>query len=139
MGTLAASYSRLGRAARIATWALRIVLAFAMIGAGLAKLSGAAPMVQLFDFIGIGQWFRFVTGAIEVLGGIGLLTPFAGVAALALTGVLAGAALTEVVLVQSHPERTVVPPIVLLAIATAVAYLRRDELRERFHALTSGR
>ena len=32
-------------------------------------------MVALFDAIGVGQWFRHVTGAIEIVSAVALLTP----------------------------------------------------------------
>ena len=56
----------LSRPARITAWVLQALGAAAFLGAGIPKLMGAAPMVQLFDTIGIGQWFRYVTGGIEV-------------------------------------------------------------------------
>ena len=43
--------------------------------AGLAKLAGAEMMVQTFDAVGFGQWFRYVTGAIEVGSAIALWIP----------------------------------------------------------------
>jgi len=36
---------------------------------------GAAAMVGLFDAIGIGQWLRYLTGSIEVVAALSLLTP----------------------------------------------------------------
>ena len=41
-------------------------MALAFATAGLAKLTGVEKMVGTFDAIGIGQWFRCVTGLIEV-------------------------------------------------------------------------
>ena len=49
---------RRGRAAVIALWAVQIALAGMFLLAGGSKLLGAAPMVALFNAIGIGQWFR---------------------------------------------------------------------------------
>jgi len=59
-------------------WTVRVVLALAFGAAGTAKLAGAAPMVQIFDLIGVGQWFRYVTGFVEVAGAILLLVPSTG-------------------------------------------------------------
>jgi len=39
------------------------------------KLAGTAQMVELFDKVGLGKWFRYLTGLLEVAGGIGLLIP----------------------------------------------------------------
>ena len=43
--------------------------------AGFGSLSGYPMMVETFDKIGIGQWFRYVTGAIEIASAILLLIP----------------------------------------------------------------
>ena len=45
-------------------WAVRLFLALAFGAAGAAKLAGVPQMVQIFDHIGIGQWFRCVTGIV---------------------------------------------------------------------------
>lgn len=37
-----------------------------------SKLAGAPAMVGLFDTIGIGQWFRYLTGSLEVSGRLDL-------------------------------------------------------------------
>ena len=49
-------------------WGVRILLALAFGAAGAAKLAGVPQMVATFEAIGIGQWFQYVTGGIEVLG-----------------------------------------------------------------------
>ena len=67
---------RPGRAARIALWSIQIALAGMFLLAGGSKLVGAPPMVALFNAIGIGQWFRYVTGLIEVGSALALLVPF---------------------------------------------------------------
>jgi hypothetical protein len=56
-------------------WILAIVLALVFVLAGGVKLIGAPGMVTEFAQIGIGQWFRIVTGLVEVSGAIGLLIP----------------------------------------------------------------
>ena len=47
---------------------LRLLLSIAFLGAGGAKLAGVEMMVMTFDQIGWGQGFRYLTGAIEVIG-----------------------------------------------------------------------
>lgn len=70
---------------RIGAWTLQGVLSAAFLAAGVAKLTGVPFMVDLFAQIGIGQWFRFVTGAVEVAGAVALLVPgLASVAGLSL-------------------------------------------------------
>jgi putative oxidoreductase len=48
--------------ASIVLWSATIALAAMFVMAGGSKLAGAPAMVQLFDAIGLGQWFRYVTG-----------------------------------------------------------------------------
>jgi len=44
----------------IGAWVLQGLLAAAFLAAGGAKLAGVPMMVQVFDQIGMGQWFRAV-------------------------------------------------------------------------------
>lgn len=46
--------------------AIRAFLTLAFLAAGLAKLAGAQMMVDEFGLLGIGQWFRYATGIIEI-------------------------------------------------------------------------
>ena len=52
-----------------------MALALMFLVAGGSKLAGVPAMVTLFDALGAGQWFRYVTGIIEVVSGLALLTP----------------------------------------------------------------
>ena len=107
------------------TWALQILLALAFLAAGLFKLIGAASMVQIFDQIGIGQWFRIVTALVEVVGAVGLLVPgFAGVAGLWLGFEMICAIVTHVTVLHTNPA----PAIFLLVLSAVVAYLRRQQI-----------
>src|SRR5207302_9594341 len=67
----------------VGAWILQGLLAAAFLAAGGAKLAGVLMMVQIFDQIGMGQWFRVVTGLVEVAGAVALLVP--GLAALGAT------------------------------------------------------
>jgi uncharacterized membrane protein YphA (DoxX/SURF4 family) len=64
-----------GKAANIALWTLQVLVAMAFVAAGLGKLLGTADMIALFQAVGIGQWLRYVTGLLEVLGTVLLLFP----------------------------------------------------------------
>ncbi|WP_123366243.1 DoxX family protein [Pseudomonas brassicacearum] len=45
---------------------LRLVAALAFLAAGGAKLAGVPMMVEIFEHIGLSQWFRIATGLIEI-------------------------------------------------------------------------
>jgi putative oxidoreductase len=113
--------SKPGMARNIAGWILSIVLAFAFLMAGSMKLIGSREMVQLFDQVGVGQWFRYLTGALEVVGGVGVLIPhYSRWAALLLAIVMIGAIITHLAVLHSSPAS----PCILLGLALAAAYLR---------------
>jgi uncharacterized membrane protein YphA (DoxX/SURF4 family) len=109
-------------------WALTIVAAAMFLLAGTLKLIGVPIEVELFTAIGIGQWFRYVTGALEVGGAIGLIVPaFAPIAALLLAAVMIGAVITHLFVVGGSP----LIAIALLAITLSIAYLRRERISSR--------
>jgi putative oxidoreductase len=118
--------SRRGRVGRRALTALRVLLAIEFAGAGLMKLGGAGSMVTLFADIGAGQWLRYVVGALELAGAIGLLIPpVAGLAAVGLAGLMTGAFVTHAVVLDGTPA---IEALFLVATA-AIAYHRRAEIR----------
>jgi putative oxidoreductase len=115
---------------RIGAWALQGLVAAAFLAAGSAKLAGIPFMVDLFQQIGLGQWFRVVTGAVEVTGAVALLIPgLASVGALWLGGTMVGAVATHLFVLHTSP----VPAIVLGLLNAAILYLRRDELVALLH------
>jgi uncharacterized membrane protein YphA (DoxX/SURF4 family) len=118
---------RRSRPGLIATWALQIGLATLFLFAGGSKLAGASAMVTLFHAIGIGQWFRFVTGLIEVASAIALLIPvLAPFAALLLASTMVGAIATHLFIVGGSPAL----PGVLLVGLLVVVWARRDQLSD---------
>jgi putative oxidoreductase len=79
-------------------------------------------MVGLFDAIGLGQWFRYVTGSVEVLGAVLLLIPrLSGLGAFMLVGAMLGAVATHLFVVGGSP----LPAIILLIVTGVVAWGRR--------------
>ena len=111
---------------RIGSWALQGLVAAAFLAAGGAKLAGVPFMVQLFAQIGVGQWFRIVTGVVEIIGAVALLYPgLASIGGLWLGGTMVGAIATHLLILHTSP----VPAIILGSLSAAVVYLRRDELQ----------
>ena len=90
-------------------WALRIVLAIAFLFFGLMKFQDRSPYVTIFEQIGFGQWFRYVTGVIEIAGAVLLLAPRATpIAVLLLAPTMVGALLTHVLVIGPQPASVVV-------------------------------
>lgn len=110
----------------MALWIVQGALAALFIMAGSGKLAGRPEMVGLFEAIGIGQWFRYFTGGLEVLAAVLLLVPaLAGIGAALLAVTMVGAILTHLFVVGG----SVFVPAVLLAAAVAVAVGRRERTR----------
>lgn len=106
-------------------WALKALAAIAFLGAGGAKLAGAEQMVLVFDQIGAGQWFRYATGAIEVVSAALLFVPgLQAIGAVLLTCTMVCAALTHLVLIGGSPA----PAVALGVIVGLIAWSHRDQL-----------
>lgn len=104
---------------------LRAILTLAFVAAGGAKLVGVDMMVGTFEAIGVGQWFRYVTGAIEIGGAILLWLPNKQVhGASILGGTMVGAVLAHWFILGP----SAVPAIVLGLICAAVLYLYREQI-----------
>lgn len=116
----------------IAAWIIQGLLALAFTAAAAAKFPGVPMMVAIFHQIGLGQWFRYVTASVEIIGVIALLTPgFAGPGALWLGITMGCAILTHLFVLHSNPAGAVV----LFALSLTLVWLRRNQLvnlRARF-------
>jgi uncharacterized membrane protein YphA (DoxX/SURF4 family) len=109
----------------VTLWFLTIVSAAMFLLAGSMKLGGAQMQIDLFATLGIGQWFRYLTGLLEVGGAIALFVPAAAAyAALLLAAVMVGAITTHLFIVGGSP----LVPILLLAAMLAIAWLRRERI-----------
>lgn len=108
---------------------LRGLLTLAFVAAGLAKLAGAEMMVATFEAVGVGQWFRYVTGVIEVAAPILLWLPGKQVAGAALLGAtMVGAVLAHLFILGP----SAVPAVILGLICAAVIYLHRKQISDPF-------
>jgi putative oxidoreductase len=111
-----------GKIVNVGLWILQIGAAGMFLMVGFFKLSGDPQMVGLFDAIGFGQWFRYLTGSLEVLGAVLLLIPrLSGLGALLLAGAMLGAVATHLFVVGGSP----LPAIILLIVTGVIAWGRR--------------
>jgi putative oxidoreductase len=119
--SLNASPRKLRLLQNVVRWALCVLIAFVFLMAGLGKLIGRRGMVMEFERIGLGQWFRYFTGLLEVTGAIGVLIPrFSRKAALVLATVMAGAIFAHLTVLSSPPTL----PAVLLALTLILTWIR---------------
>ena len=100
------------RTAALTKWLLRLAVSVAFIGFGVEKFR--EPFwVHFFARLGFGQWFRYVTGVIEIVGAVLVVVPgltLVGLAMLACTMVGAAIAWVRV----GSPGDATVPAIVLV-------------------------
>jgi putative oxidoreductase len=115
-----------GKGRIIILWTLSVVTALAFIVAGGSKLAGVPAMIQIFDKVGVGQWFRYFTGLVELTAGICLLiSRYAFYAALALAVVMIGAIIAQLTVLAGSPAA----PAALLVFNGIIAYLRKPVQR----------
>jgi len=130
-GTQPASSST-AKFVNVGLWFLQIAAAGMFLMVGFLKLSGNPQLVGLFEAIGLGQWFRYLTGTLEVTGAILLLVPrTSGLAALMLVGVMVGAVITHLFIVGGSPLMA----IILLIVTGIVAWGRRRQTMNLFTGL----
>jgi putative oxidoreductase len=90
-------------------WTLRVLLAALFLFEGIDKFSERRLWVRIFEEIGAGQWFRYFTGAVEVIGAAALLIPKATLFAVGLlVCTMIGAALTHVFVIGVGPQTVAV-------------------------------
>jgi putative oxidoreductase len=124
--SLVAEVARPSKPWHVTLWVLQVLAAAMFLLAGYLKLSGSPDMVALFQAIGVGQWFRYLTGSLEALGAIALLIPrLRALGALGLVGVMVGALITDLFVVDISP----VSALISLVVVAIVAWGRRGELR----------
>ncbi|MCG8925294.1 DoxX family protein [Lentzea sp. CC55] len=119
--------STAAKAGNVVVWILQIALAVQFFLNGYALFTD--QFVAKFDDIGFGQWFRYLTGVLEIATAVGLLIPrICGLAALALAGIMAGAALTEMLLVTNGGIDDATMPLVFMVWALVIAVYRREQI-----------
>ena len=108
------------RLPKAAVWALAILLAVVFVRAGISKLAGpsASGWAGRLAQWGYPPYARYVIGALEILGGLGVLIPrFRRGAAPILVALMIGALCTHAV----HGEvPRLIPPLVLGGLAFAL-------------------
>jgi putative oxidoreductase len=105
-----------GRQDVLISWILRLAVAVVFLSVGAAKFEAAGMWVTLFDQIGFGAWFRYLTGILQVAGALLVLLPRTfpiGIALLACT--MAGAVAVWIVRFGA-PQNAIIPGVILVAL-----------------------
>jgi putative oxidoreductase len=105
--------------------AIKILISLAFVAAGTAKLVGAEMMVATFELVGQGQWFRYLTGAIEVGSVVLLWLPGKqAIGAALLVCTMIGAVIAHLAILGP----SAVPAAVLGLLAAYILYHHRGQL-----------
>jgi len=59
----------------VRTWLPRVAVALLFFFVAKSKFGAHSSWIKTFDQIGFGQWFRYLTGTIQMLGAIAVLIP----------------------------------------------------------------
>ncbi|SDM10841.1 DoxX-like family protein [Nonomuraea maritima] len=120
----------------IALWVLQIAVAGYFLMSAMAKFTNVEPAASTFEAIGFGDWFRHLTGVLEVAGAVALVVPpLAGLAGLALAVLMVFATLTEAFVSKGG----VVTPLVLLVLCALIAWSRRSATARLRPRISAGR
>jgi uncharacterized membrane protein YphA (DoxX/SURF4 family) len=112
----------------IAIWILRVVLGLAFLAEGTMKLTGTGHTVDWFAAIGWGQWFRYATGAVDLIGAVLLFVPgWTRYGAMALTCSVGLAAVISLTVLRGNPywgsAPMVLAPMTLTALTVILGVL----------------
>ena len=107
---------------------IKLLLGLAFFAAGAAKLGSVENMVNVYYQIGFGQWFRYLTGILEVTGAVAILVPRTSLYGSAmLMCVMVGAIGTHLFLIGG----SFVPALVLGLLCGIVTYVEYKKLNKK--------
>ena len=106
----------------ILLWCVQAFLALVFVSTSWAKLTGTPEMVALFSAVGFGQWFRYVTGVLELTGAVLIMVPKTRrTGAALLATVMVGALTAHLLILHASPAT----PGVLFLMSVLVVWGRR--------------
>jgi uncharacterized membrane protein YphA (DoxX/SURF4 family) len=118
----AAASAEMRRWLNITLWVLQILMAALFLVAGGLKLASAPQMVLEFDLLGVGEWFRYFTGCVEVTAAILLLIPkMSSFGGFLIAATMTGAIIAKISVLGGN----IVGEVVLLLIAATITWNRR--------------
>jgi len=99
----------------------RVLLGLVFIAIGCSKFQTNSSWIRLFQRIGLGDWFRYLTGGLQCLGGVLALIPRTTViGAVLIACTMAGAVVVDIFVLHLGPAAVI--PGVLFAFAAGVAW-----------------
>jgi len=119
-----------GKTRRTAAWTLRILLGLVFLAVGTTKLTGTGQTIDYFAAIGWGQWFRYLTGFLDIAGVLLLFIPRAtSYGAIILACSVGTAAFISLTILRGNPTwggpEMIAIPLVMTSHAVLLAWLTR--------------
>lgn len=107
---------------------LQSFLLVAMAFGGATKLTGSKNFVDMFDSLRLPQWFRVVTGVVQLIGAAGLVVGYWDRDIAAWAGIWLGFTMLVAFLSHvrvKHPFGQAMPALLLTLIATALVIVQQ--------------
>jgi putative oxidoreductase len=100
----------------LAAWLPRVAVALVFLSVGFEKFGAHGPWIRIFAHIGIGDWFRYLTGTLQVGGALLLFVPpLVRVGAIVLACTMVGAIVTNIFILNTGLA-AIIPSALLAAI-----------------------
>lgn len=120
--------SRRFKSREIAAWTLRVIVGLMFLLISATKLIGTADTVEYFEAIGWGQWFRYLTGSLDLVGAVLLFVPrFTFYGAVVLISSVGTATVLSMTVLRGDPHwgdlSKVLQPLMLTLVTVALAWL----------------
>ncbi|GAA2756087.1 hypothetical protein GCM10009872_14470 [Actinopolymorpha rutila] len=117
----------------VTLWVVQALTAAFFLVSAAPKLVAHPSATVVFDKIGFGDWFMYLVGILELAGAIALLVPLlAGLAGLAFIGLMVGAFITQLTVMDGKNAAT---PVIVAVVVGFVAWGRRGRTTELFGRL----
>src|SRR5215468_4823222 len=97
-------------------WMLRIIVASLFVSIGASKFATHGEWVAIFAKIGFGQWFRYFTGTLQVMGGVLVLIPKTFAFGILLIGCTMAGAMAAWIFFLGEPFNAMIPGALLLGL-----------------------
>ena len=100
-------------------------MVFVLTGLDKFLPTSSAYWIRVFGLIGLGDWFRYFTGVLEIIGGLLFLVPMATIAGAAILVVTMLGAMVVQAAVLKQPADSIFPAIYLFGVVLAFGKLRK--------------
>jgi putative oxidoreductase len=97
-------------------WLPRAGVAVLFLLVGNAKFSAHSPWIRIFEQIGLGQWFRYFTGILQVTGAVLVLIPRTFVIGILILACTMVGAMASWIFFLGAPFNAIIPGALLLSL-----------------------